>query len=117
MSRASVGKHFYFGAVVLMAGFLLAGCVATEPRPAGVSWRITLFVTPIYPKSFEITAVGPRSTVREKLKEAWEKKATLVASGHRFKTGPFVVHDNETDIGTGWPAQSRSMTATITLLD
>jgi hypothetical protein len=101
-----------------MAGFLLFGCAAAEPRPPGVSWRIGFSVLPVYPKSFEITAVGSRSIPREELKEAWQRKAQLVARGHRFKTGPLVVHDNEAiAYGVYWPMQSRSMTGTITLLD
>ena len=117
MRPRAVEKHFCRGAAVLMAGFLLFGCAAAEPRPPGVSWRITFFVLPVYPKSFEITAVGPLSVAREKLEEAWQKKAKLVASGRRFKTSPLVVHDNETDLGTHWPVRSRGMTGTITLLD
>jgi hypothetical protein len=106
-----------FGFVVLMAGLLLFGCAAAEPRPSGVSWRTTFFVLPVYPKSFEITAVGPRSLSQEKLKEAWQKKAKLVASGRRFKTGPLVVHENETVPYGSWPMQSRSVTGTITLIE
>jgi hypothetical protein len=101
-----------------MAGFLLFGCATAEPRPPGVSGRVTFSVLPIYPKSFEITAVGPRSIAREELKEAWEKKAQLIARGRRFKTASLVVHDNEAiAYGVYWPMQSRSMTGTITLLD
>ena len=100
-----------------MAACLLAlDCAAAEPRPAGVSWRVEFSVQPVYPKSFEISAGGPRSLTAEKLKEAWQKKALLVANGHRFKTSPLVVHDNESiAYGTYWPMRFRSVTGTITL--
>jgi hypothetical protein len=118
VSRGVGAAHFWFGAVVSMAGFLLFGCATAEPRPPGVSSRVTFSVLPVYPKSFEITAVGPRSISREQLKEAWQKKAQVVAGDRRFKTAPLVVHDNEAiAYGVYWPMQSRSMTGTITLLD
>jgi hypothetical protein len=117
VSRSAAKQHLCIGLVVLMAGLLLFGCAAAEPRPSGVSWRVTFFVLSVYPKSFEITAVGPRSLPREELKEAWLKKAKLVANGRRFKTAPLVIHENETVASGTWPIQSRSVTGTITLLD
>jgi len=119
--KRGVGKRRFCSflvAVGLMAAVFLFGCAAAEPRPPGVSWRISFSVLPVYPKSFEIIGVGPRSMAPEELKAAWQKKAQLVAGGHRFKTTPLVVHDNEA-IGYGvyWPIQSRSVTGTIALLD
>lgn len=100
----------------MAASLLLLGCAVAEPRPAGVSRRVLFFVAPVYPKSFEISAAGPRSFSAEKLKEAWQAKARLVANGRRFKTSALVVHDNESvAYGGSWPHQSRSVTGTITL--
>src|SRR2546430_6296002 len=76
-----------------------------EPRPAGVSHFISLSVSPVYPKSFDITAAADHSFYGhfsvEELKEAWRKKAAEVAKGRKFKISSLVVHDNETDIGGG----------------
>ena len=118
MSQSFRKRHFCFGIVAVTASLLALDCDAREPRPAGVSWRVGFSVQPVYPKSFEIAAVGPLSLTAEKLKEAWQKKALLVANGHRFKTSPLVTHDNENDVsGTYWPMRSRSVTGTITLTD
>lgn len=99
---------------------LLTGCATSEPRPAGIPRNVGFAVTPLYPKSFEITAAGPRSVSREELKGAWQKKAVMVANGRRFKSSELVVHDNET-IPYGYyvsmPLQNRSVTGTITLTD
>ena len=75
---------------------------------------------PLYPKSFEITAYSLRSIYGhfgvEELKEAWRKKALMVANGRKFKASPLVSHDNETvPYGAYFPIQSRSVTGTITL--
>ena len=109
-------------AILLLATFLcLTNGSAGEPRPPGVSRFISFSVLPLYPKSFEITASSYHSIYGhfgiEELKEAWQKKAQQVANGHRFKTSPFVLHDNETDLGTYLPVKTRSVRATITLLD
>ncbi len=106
----------------IAAIFCLTSAVsAGEPRPPGVSRFISFSVLPLYPRSFEITASSYHSIYGhsgiEELKEAWQKKALMVAIGHRFKTSPLVVHDNETDLGTYLPLKTRSVTATITLLD
>jgi hypothetical protein len=106
----------FFGIAAIGASFLALDCAAKEPRPPGVSWRVMFSVQPIYPKSFEISAGGPRSLTAEELKEAWRKKALLVANGRRFKASPLVVHDNESIVaGTYWPMRFRSVTGTITL--
>lgn len=97
--------------------FCLTSCVATEPRPPGVPRSIIFFVTPLYPHSYEITAVGSRRTAPELLKEAWRKKAQMAAGGHRFKATDLVVHDTETEAPQTWPIRRRTVTATITLLD
>lgn len=118
MNRNPRTKHFFFGIAALAASLLALDCAASEPRPAGVSWRVVFSVQPVYPKSFEISAGGPRSLTTEKLKEAWQKKAQLVANGHRFKTSPLIVHDNESiAYGTYLPVRNRSVTGTITLTD
>jgi predicted transcriptional regulator YheO len=77
---------------------------------------IQFSVTPLYPKSFEITAGGSRLRDAEELKAAWQKKATLVANGRHFKSSSLVVRDNESDYGGGL-VLSRSVTGTITLTD
>jgi PBP1b-binding outer membrane lipoprotein LpoB len=110
--------HFY--AATLGAILFLQGCVAAEPRPAGVSRFISFSVSPVYPKSFEITAASLHSiyghfSVQE-LEEAWRKKALEVANGRKFKTTRFVVHDSEDSSG-GWPQKLRSVSGTITLID
>jgi hypothetical protein len=111
-------KHFFFGIVVIAASFLALNCAAREPRIPGVSWRVLFSVQPVYPKSFEISAGGPRSLTAEELQDAWRKKALLVANGHRFRNSPLVVHDHESITpGTYWPMRFRSVTGTITLTD
>jgi hypothetical protein len=110
-----IRKHFVFGIAAIAASFLALNCAAKEPRIPGVSWRVTFSVQPVYPKSFEIVAGGPRSLTAEELKEAWRKKALLVANGHRFKSSPLMVHGTETVVN--WPIRFRSVTGTITLTD
>jgi hypothetical protein len=118
VSRSRGKKHYCFAIAAIAASLLALDCTAAEPRPPGVSWRVGFSVQPVYPKSFEISAWGPLSLSAEKLKEAWQKKALLVANGHRFKSSPLVVHDNESiAAGTYWPMRSRSVTGTITLTD
>ncbi len=102
----------------IAASLLALNCAAKEPRIPGVSWRVLFSVQPVYPKSFEISAGGPRSLAAAELKEAWRKKALLVANGQRFKASPLVVHDNESiSPGTYWPMRFRTVTGTITLTD
>ena len=113
-----IRKHFCFGIAAIAASFVALNCAAKEPRIPGVSWRVVFSVQPVYPKSFEISAGGPRSLTAEQLKEAWRKKALVVANGHRFKSSALVVHDNESiSPGTYWPMRFRTVTGTITLTD
>jgi hypothetical protein len=106
------------GALLFLATlFCLTSCVATEPRPPGVSRSIMFFVTPIYPHDFEIVANGSRGTSAEVLKDAWRKKALMTAAGHRFKATELVVHDTESVPSGGFPIGRRTVTGTITLLD
>ena len=101
----------------VIAGLCLAACAPTEPRPEGVGRGISFSVTALYPRSFEITAFGSRLRDAGELKAAWQKKASMVANGHRFKiSSPPVVHSNESDAG-GSPFLTRSATGTITLID
>jgi hypothetical protein len=103
--------------IAIGAVVLLTGCANQEPRPAGVSRQVMFAVTSLYPKSFEITAAAPRSFSREELKNAWQKKALMVANGRHFKSSELVVHDNET-IVYGYvnvPVQNRSVSGTITV--
>ena len=98
------------------------GCQTAEPRPAGVSLFVSLSVTPLYPKSYEIVASGIHSIYGhfgvEELKAAWQKKALAVANGRKFKASPLAVRENETDYMTGGlPMKSRSVSGTITLID
>lgn len=105
--------------IAVGAVFLLTGCADAEPRPAGVSRQVMFAVTALYPKSFEITAAAPRSFSREELKNAWQKKALMVANGRHFKSSELVVHDNETIVYgyVNMPVQNRSVSGTITLTD
>jgi hypothetical protein len=110
---------FVAGASALALIFL-ASCQTPEPRPEGVGRGIDFNVTPLYPHSFEITAGGSRLRDERELREAWQKKAAMVAGKHKFKiTKPPVMHNNESDYtGTyGVPQLTRSVTGTITLLD
>jgi len=108
------------GAVIVALSFL-TGCTTPEPRPEGVGRGISFSVTPLYPHSFEITAFGSRLRDAQELKDAWQKKAVLVAKGHRFKiTSPPVVHNNESDYAGGpygVPNLTRSVTGTIAVTD
>ena len=107
--------------VSFSVGLFVASCATAEPRPAGVSRFISFSVSPVYPKSFDIVAGAQHSIYGhfsvEELKEAWRKKSIEVAKGHRFKTSPLAVHDNEEDYSIGWPVKSRSVSGTITLSD
>ena len=112
-------SHVTTGALI-GALCLLMSCATPEPKPAGVGRGISFSVTPLYPHSFEITAFGSRLRDAQELKDAWQKKAVMVAKGHRFKiTSPPVVHNNESDYGGiyGVPQLTRSVTGTIALLD
>jgi hypothetical protein len=93
----------------------MAACTEVESRPAGVGRGINFQVTPLYPKSFEIVAFGSRLRDIEELKEAWNKKATMVAKGRRFTATPLVMHNSESDYRS--PLLMRSVTGTITLKD
>jgi hypothetical protein len=95
----------------------LVSCQTAEPRPAGVGRGISFNVTPLCPRSFEITAGGSRLRDEHELREAWQKKAMMVAAGRKFKiTKAPVVHNNESDIGGG-PLLTRTVTGTITLTE
>jgi hypothetical protein len=103
---------------IVVAVLFVSGCAHTEARPEGVGRGISFSVTPLYPKSFEIVAFGSRLRDAEELKVAWQKKAQMVAQGHRFKiSSPVVLHSNESDLGGYLPILTRSATGTITLTD
>ena len=104
------------GVLVAAALFYLTSCVVPEPRPAGVPRSILFAVTPLYPHSYEIIAGSSRGISPEVLKDAWRKKARMVAGARRFKATELVVHDTETDAGR-WPMKRRTVRGTITLLD
>lgn len=108
------------GAAIVALSFLTS-CATPEPRPEGVGRGISFSVTPLYPHSFEITASGSRLRDAQELKDAWQKKAVMVAKGHRFKiTSPLVAHNNESDYAGGpygVPLLTRSVTGTIAVTD
>jgi len=108
-----------FVASAAIAG-LLASCQTPEPRPEGVGRGFSFNVTPLYPHSFEITVASSRLRDEHELKDAWQKKAVMVAGGKKLKiTKPPVMHNNESDYsgGYGVPILTRSVTGTIALLD
>ena len=110
------------GFVAAMIALLtFAGCQTAEPRPTGVSRFVSFSVTPLYPKSYEIVAGSLLSFYGhysvEELKAAWQKKALAVANGRSFKASLLLVRVHETDIGTGMPSKSRSVSGTITIID
>src|SRR5256885_1734460 len=89
------------GAAVVALSFLI-GCTTPEPKPEGVGRGVSFSVTPLYPHSFEITAAGSRMRDAQELKDAWQKKAAMVAKGRRFKiTSSPTVHNNESDYTGG----------------
>lgn len=108
------------GAAIVALSFL-TGCATPEPKPEGVGRGVSFSVTPLYPHSFEITASGSRLRDAQELKDAWQRKAVMVAKGHRFKiTSPPVVHNNESDYAGGLygvPLLTRSVTGTIAVVD
>ena len=112
-------KLFLFIAFVIALVSLPNFACATEPRPPGVSRFIGFTVDPVYPKSYDIAAVAQHSILGhcsvEELKTAWQKKAVMVAKGHKFKVTKLVVHDAEDDLAVGWPMKTRSVSGTITL--
>jgi hypothetical protein len=110
----------FAAAVGALALISLASCQTPEPRPEGVGRGIDFNVTPLYPHSFEISVGGSRLRDERELREAWQKKAAMVAGKHKFKiTKPPVMHNNESDYAGmyGVPQLTRSVTGTITLLD
>lgn len=114
-------KFLFFVAVIAAVLVLPELTIAGDPRPTGVSRFISFSVQPVYPKSYDIAAVAQYSFFGhfkiEELKDAWQKKALMVANGRKFKISKLVVHDNETDYGSGWPIKFRSVSGTITLTD
>jgi hypothetical protein len=100
---------------------LLTGCVTAEPRPAGVPRGILFSATPVYPRSFDIVALGSRRMSAEVLKDAWHKKAAMVAEGRRYKASSLTVHDTEAIPSGGYgvvlPQQARRVSGTISLSD
>ena len=102
--------------LIVVALVCLTSCVAQGPRPPGIPRSIGFFVTPLYPHSYEIVAVGSRGVAPEAFKDAWRKKAQMVAGNRRFKPTELVLHDTET-VQSGWPIGQRTVTGTITLLD
>jgi hypothetical protein len=114
-------KLFLFVALIGAIVTLPRSATASEPRPPGVSRFIGFSVQPVYPKSYDIVAFAQHSIWGhfkiEELKDAWQKKAVMVANGRKFKVSKLVVHDNET-IAYGYvnvPVQNRSVSGTITL--
>ena len=106
--------------VAVSSIFLLAGCATVEPRPEGVSRGILFFVTPVYPRSFDIIVTGTRRHDAAELRDAWQKKAAMVASGRRFKASELVVRDTEFiphGYGVTLPIQRRTVSGSVTLLD
>jgi hypothetical protein len=105
------------GATVVLPNWAAAG----EPRPAGVSRFIGFSVQPVYPKSYDIVAFATHSILghcsTDELKDAWQKKAVMVANGRKFKISKLTMHDSESDYENGWPVKSRSVSGTITLTD
>ncbi len=116
----SLGSNALAAGAALCAALLLAGCVTAEPRPDGVSRSIVFAVTPVYPRSFDIVAAGPRRRQPSELRDAWHKKAQMVANGRRFKASPLIVRDTEF-IPSGYspalPIQQRTVSGTITLAE
>ena len=108
------------GAAIVALSFLTS-CATPEPKPAGVGRGISFSVTPLYPHSFDITAFGSRLRDAQELKDAWQKKAVMLAQGHRFKiTSPPVVHNDESDYAGGiygGPQLTRSVSGTIAVTD
>ncbi len=105
---------------VCCLALLLTGCVTLEPRPAGISRSIFYSVTPVYPRSFDIVAAGPRRREAAELRDAWQAKAAMVANGRRFKASPLVVRDTEyipSGYGAALPIQRRTVTGTMTLVE
>lgn len=118
MQCVSAAKAFCTAAVFGLA-LLLPGCVTLEPRPAGVSRSIFYSVTPVYPRSFDIVAAGPRRREAAELRDAWQAKAAMVANGRRFKASPLVVRDTEyipSGYGAALPIQRRTVTGTMTIV-
>ena len=112
-------KSSIMAGAAILALSILTNCATPEPKPQGVGRGISFSVTPLYPHSFEITAAGSRLRDAQELKEAWQKKAVMVAKGHRFKiTAPPTMHNNESDYGGlyGVPNLNRSVTGTIALI-
>ena len=113
--RKSLLSIALVGAIIVLPTWAAAG----EPRPSGVSRFISFSVQPVYPNSYDIAAVAQHSMFGHfniaELKDAWQKKAVMVANGRKFKVSKLVVHDNESDYASGWPIKFRSVSGTITV--
>ena len=103
----------------IVAVGVLTGCVTPEPRPEGVNRGVAFSVTPLCPNSYAIVATGSHVRDAQELKEAWQKKAVMVAKRRRFKiSSPPTAHAGETYTAPyGIPILIRSVEGTITLLD
>ena len=107
-------------AAALAFALLFSGCATTEPRPSNVPRGVNFFVTPVHPRSFDIVASGSRKVPADVLKDAWHKKATMVANGRRFRASSLVVHDTEYIVpgyGVTLPHQNRTVSGSITLVE
>jgi len=115
----SICKLHRLALLPMVALVFLTSCVTPEPRPEGVSRGVAFSVTPLYPNSFEIVASSSRVRDAQELKEAWQKKAVMVANGRRFKiTSPPTAHAGESYVSPyGTPVLIRRVEGTITLLD
>src|SRR3954447_10941554 len=76
-----IRSSFQIWLVGALGFVLMTSCAPVEPRPEGVGRGIIFSVTPLYPHSYEIVAGGSRLRDATELKEAWHKKAVMVAKG------------------------------------
>ena len=113
-------KRQFLALICAALAVAVAACAPVEPRPAGSSRFISFSVTPVYPRSFDITASSLHSMWGhfgvEEMKDAWYQKARQVAKGHRFKVSSLVVHDSEIN-PVSFSSKARRITGTITLIE
>ncbi|MDQ2867179.1 MAG: hypothetical protein M3R59_02030 [Verrucomicrobiota bacterium] len=91
----------------------LASCVSTN-APPGVKSAISFTVAPVYPRSFDITAIAPRYVDETEMREAWQKKAEQVAAGRKFTVSRMTARKTEESASL---ALGRVVTGTMTLAE
>ncbi|HEX8311988.1 MAG TPA: hypothetical protein VF614_11760 [Chthoniobacteraceae bacterium] len=109
-------------AALLLLTIGLTGCAYQDETP-GVPPGVMFSVQPVFPRSYDLTAIGPRELTGEALTAAWHLKARHLAAGRKFKTTGVTVHDKESiqQVYTGYGSvpvrtKNRTVSGTVEIL-